>query len=272
VDRLYGVRLDQFVAERDALGRELRAEGKREEAAWVAGLRKPTMAAWAVNRVVRGERRKAAALLEAGERLRGSQQGLAGGTTGAEELRRAGEEERSAVAELVEAARELEGAEQLSASALERVSDTLHASTLDEKVRRRVEAARVTRESAAVGFGGLTTAAPGARPARKRSKPVRDESRGEKAGEDGRGREQERAAKEELRRVEADLAGEKESLSDARNAVRHVKRERDRLQKELGRADRAVDKAAARVERLTEEAKVARRRVAELRKGGVESR
>jgi hypothetical protein len=263
LDRLYELPPDQFVDARGALRKELRATGNRDEADWVGRLRKPTVAAGTVNRLVRSEQGRVAVLLEAGERLRGAQEGLAQGTADAGELRQAGEEERRSVSDLVAAARELEAAEAPSATVLERVGDTLHAATLDEDVRRRVEAARVTREAAAVGFGGLTAAAPAARPARKVSKGDPG-----KAADDQQARERERSARFGLDAAEARLESEKEAFSDARNAVRLAKRERDRLQKRLEAEEAQLDETRARVERLTEEAKKARRRVAELRRRG----
>jgi hypothetical protein len=53
LDDLYGVPLDRFVPERAALVRALRSAGEREQAAAVAALRKPSVAAWAVNQLVR---------------------------------------------------------------------------------------------------------------------------------------------------------------------------------------------------------------------------
>ena len=41
IDRLYGLALEEFTKERDALARRLRADGNRDDAASVAGLRKP---------------------------------------------------------------------------------------------------------------------------------------------------------------------------------------------------------------------------------------
>ena len=61
-DDLYGLPLDAFVPERDALAKRLRAEGRRDEAAEVKALRKPSVAAWAVNQAVRSQPRAARAL------------------------------------------------------------------------------------------------------------------------------------------------------------------------------------------------------------------
>ena len=50
VDTLYGLPLDEFVAERDALSKRLRADKRREDANAVKALRKPSVAAWAPTR------------------------------------------------------------------------------------------------------------------------------------------------------------------------------------------------------------------------------
>ena len=55
-DDLYGLPLDRFVAERGALAKALRADGRRDEASRVAALRKPSVAAWAVNQLARTQR------------------------------------------------------------------------------------------------------------------------------------------------------------------------------------------------------------------------
>ena len=57
VDELYGLPLDEFVPARNALARELKGAGEPAEAAEVAALRKPSVAAWAVNQLVRTQRR-----------------------------------------------------------------------------------------------------------------------------------------------------------------------------------------------------------------------
>ena len=51
---LYGGRLDDFVRRRDALVKELRSAGKRETAALVKNLRKPTRIAWALDLAAHG--------------------------------------------------------------------------------------------------------------------------------------------------------------------------------------------------------------------------
>ena len=70
IDRLYAVPPGEFVGRREELARSLRSEGKRESADEVKKLRKPTVAAWAVNQLVRREKMRVRGLFTAGERLR----------------------------------------------------------------------------------------------------------------------------------------------------------------------------------------------------------
>src|SRR5438876_8333043 len=73
VDRLYTVPLDQFVAERDALARDLKKAGDSQAAAEVKALRKPSVSAWAVNQAVRADPAAADELVEAGRAVRAAQ-------------------------------------------------------------------------------------------------------------------------------------------------------------------------------------------------------
>ena len=74
VDELYGLPFDEFVPARNALTRELRKAGKRDEAAEVSALRKPSVAAWAVDQLVpaSGTRAMAAASIVSATRSSGS--------------------------------------------------------------------------------------------------------------------------------------------------------------------------------------------------------
>src|SRR3954470_6957323 len=103
IDRLYGLPLDEFVRERDALAKRLSREGDREAGARVKALRKPTVGAWALNQAVRRRRAETDALLETGERLRAAHEGLLkGGDAGV--LRETMEEERSLTSVLADCA------------------------------------------------------------------------------------------------------------------------------------------------------------------------
>jgi hypothetical protein len=99
IAELYGLPIDEFTSARDALAKRLRADGEREVAKQVKVLRKPSVTAWAVNRVRHREPERVEELLEAGARLRQAQeQVIRAGEHG--QLRDAGARERDLVQSL----------------------------------------------------------------------------------------------------------------------------------------------------------------------------
>jgi hypothetical protein len=72
---LYGLPLERFVPERTALAKRLRAEERRADAERIAALPKPSRAAWAVNQLVRTQRRAITSLFEAGDAVQRSRGG-----------------------------------------------------------------------------------------------------------------------------------------------------------------------------------------------------
>src|SRR5919199_5883465 len=124
VERLYGLPLADFTHARDATARRLRRAGEREAAEAAGSLRKPSIAAWTVNQLVRHERRGLDALVRAADALRAA---MASGD--AQALARASRDQAEALQDLVERARELleEAGERPSEATLERVAETLRA-------------------------------------------------------------------------------------------------------------------------------------------------
>jgi hypothetical protein len=94
-----------FVAARDALAARLRDEGRDGDARAVKGLRKPTVVAWALNRLSVDEPDGVRRLLDAGAEVRAAQQAALSSKRGAtERLRAAGVARRASIADLVAAA------------------------------------------------------------------------------------------------------------------------------------------------------------------------
>ncbi len=246
VDPLYGLPLDEFVPERDALAKRLRADKRREDANAVKALRKPSVAAWAANQVLRSQPGQRDALLEAGDALRAAQEDLLAGRGDAAAARAAGEAERRAVGDLVAAARGLarEGGFP-TATVLDRVRETLHAAATDDEARAEVEAARITRERRPAAFAGLEGSAAAPAPA-KRTKP-KGKARTKKAkaaDDDGAERERERQAAERERRKAAQA-----ELKEARAAERAAARARREAEGEVHDAERLLSAARSRLEK-----------------------
>src|ERR1700722_19073707 len=101
---LYGLPLERFTEERNSLAKQLRRKGERDQAAAVAALRKPSVAACAVNQLVRTQRRDVDSLFNAGDALQRAQAELLAKRGDAATLRKAVDEERLALEHLLEKA------------------------------------------------------------------------------------------------------------------------------------------------------------------------
>jgi hypothetical protein len=223
-DDLYGLPLDRFVPVRAALVKALRAQKRRDEASEVAALRKPSVAAWAVNQLVRTEPKALQALFETGDDLTSAQAQAAAGKGGGDAMRDATHRQRDAVRDLVAAAEQLLGSagHGVSQATSERIGETLRAAANDEDARRRVAGGCLTRELRFVGVGiGGPARTPG------KSKPAVV----------ARDAEAERVAAAARERAEA-LKAARRSEADARRAAA-------RADKELSAAQARQDEAAA---------------------------
>ena len=154
IDHLYGLPLDRFTAERDELARRLRQEGARADGDRVKALRKPSIAAWAVNRVARGDADGVRTLLASVDELREAQADAVRGD--AARFRDAAEAHRVALDRLAdEGVAALEEAGGASATIADRVRQTLQAAAQDPAVRDDLAAGRLTRELQPGGIDAL---------------------------------------------------------------------------------------------------------------------
>lgn len=233
IDSLYVLPPGEFVQRRDELARTLRGQGDREAADEVKALRKPTVAAWAVNQLARREKMRMRGLFTAGERLRAAHGEVLGGGP-PQALERARDDERKAIEELVGAARALleEAGHPPTEAVADRVRETLHAAVADEGVGERVRAGRLEREEQSTGFGfAVLPTAKAVKPATK--KPSRDDAR----------RRKRREAEDRLREA-------REALATAEREVKARRRELELAERELETRRGAVERAEREVERL----------------------
>jgi hypothetical protein len=154
---LYQLPLEQFVATRDQLARRLRAAGDRATARQVAGLRRPTVSAWAANQLAHAAPNAVAELLEAGAALRQAQQdALAGQPGAARRLRAASAQLRAAITRLSARAETLlrRAGHAASDATLARLAATLQAAaTGDEATRAALVEGRLPGDLDPAGFG-----------------------------------------------------------------------------------------------------------------------
>lgn len=242
---LYGLPLERFVPERAAVAKALRASGQRDEAARVARLRKPSVAAWAVNQLVRTQGAAVGELFEAGDELQRAHADLLRGRGAPDALREAADRERTAVQQLTRTARGLLSSEghELSATMLERVGDTLHAAALEPDARAQVADGCLERELRHVGLGpaspprarSTARATPDRRAERKRDERVKAARRA--AADSRRAAERAsralRSAEERRDRAAVALADAEAHLSEARRAAEDAARAHQRSERAL---------------------------------------
>jgi hypothetical protein len=159
-EELYGLALSEFTAERDALVKRLRTEGRREDAGLVAKRRRPPITAWALDQVARHQPALIDDVLLTGAQLRAAIEGAARGDTS--ERRDAQTAERRAIEAAVDAAERYLGDGRHTATPVQRtrMSATLRAAVLDETVAGELRAGTLDRDHDPPGFGLDPTAAP----------------------------------------------------------------------------------------------------------------
>jgi hypothetical protein len=251
IDELYGLPLEEFVAQRDALAKRLRADGDRDAAAGVKKLPKPTRAAWAVNRLARERPAEIAALMEAGEALSGAQEQLLQGAE-PEVLRGAADAARR----LVDA---LAGEAPADGPTRDKVRATLHAATVDEGVRAELASGRVAKERSASGFGGLDALV--AAGSKGRARAPRAKARAAAGGGGAKPKPQRGPDPREVRRRRDDLRRAKEAeataegaVAGARHALAQVEATVDARRRDLDEAEQALSDARRRRERAEQAA------------------
>ena len=204
IDELYAVPGGEFVAARDAMARELVKAGKKEDAAAVRALRRPTQAAEILNAVVRSERPTVDRLVKAGRALR---KALEKGDRAKVEAAR--DEISSATDALLEAARAAGGTDRV----VNDVTATLQAAAADATAADLLRAGRLARPLDPPGFdalAGLAFAAP--KPPAKPTGPSAAELRATKERE--RRERRLAAAREELRRAQEASRKAAEALAE----------------------------------------------------------
>lgn len=226
-EKLLAVAPDQFVAERDRIVRSLRSDDRRDDADTVAGLRKPTVVVFAVNRAARDRPKAAAGAAEAARKVRETQ--VAGEP---ESFRKAAAELETALDLLAEVAvaHVAPRGKPPSDAMRRRVRDLLRAAVANDDAREALVRGALTEELETVGFSSYAEIDPApTKHPRKRAGPSRADQ------QEAKRRERERALEEKLAHAEL-------RLEDAAKAAREAERE-------LKTAERAVSTIRAKLGR-----------------------
>lgn len=298
-DLLYAGLPADFTAHRDELVRVARGAGKRDQAAAIAALRKPTVAAWLVNRLARERSDDVGAFTELGAALREAEAALQGA-----DLRRLGQQRHDLVRALVAYARSLAQAagQQVGEATLRDVEATLRAALADEAAAELVRAGRLTTALDPSGFGGRgdtadpDAAAPVRRGSAASDMASRQRDRRQPTGRQHGGRQragrqqggaQELAHREQDRQRLADelsaawaqagaAAESRESAAAARKEARTrrdgSRRELRALQERLAALEREIGQAQAAADEADQQAELADREAAEASAAADEAR
>ncbi|MYW42464.1 hypothetical protein, partial [Streptomyces sp. SID161] len=245
-DELYGLRPEEFVAARDRHALAAGEAGDRSLAEEIRALRRPSLAAWVSNLLVRRQPEEVEPLLGLGERLRRAHRELDG-----EQLRELARRQNEVIGALGRQARKLAGqaGHPVGEGVQREVEETLHAVLADPRAGREWAAGRLVKPlTSPAGFPVAdeallgdrpTPAAPGAgSPARGSKRGADNERRRPHTGTRGKTRE---AAQERAREAERERTREAE-----RERAREARRELRAREEEADTAARAVDEAGAR--------------------------
>lgn len=248
-DRLYGLTLPEFTPARDELAKSLKGT---PEAARVKALKKPSLAAWVVNLLVRREPEQVDQILSVGAALREAQAALSG-----DDLRALTRQRRQLTAAVTTSARRhaLDRGQKVTAAVSDEVEATLTAAMIDEAAAAAVRSGLLLKALATTGLEGLDVTAyvavPGAgdftpTPLGEPAPPeppelhvVPDPDAAEK---------KRRAAQESLDAAETELTGAREALGGAEEEVEslrarslQVQAEIDELRRKLGELESEQD-------------------------------
>ncbi len=156
-DQLYAQDPTAFVASREALVKELKAANREADAATLKAMRKPSLAAWALNILVREERVQVDALLAVGDELRHAQR-----TLSANDLRALTTQRHRVVRTVALRAGTLAAdfGHPLSASALDQVTQSLDAAMTDSGCASALVEGHLTTELSYAGLGETGSQSP----------------------------------------------------------------------------------------------------------------
>lgn len=237
LDELYAARLEDFTALRTKLAAAAKKRGAADEAKKISAARKPTTAAWVVNRLAHADDAVQQRLTDLGARLRDAHAEMDGAR-----IRELSAEQRRLVDDLTRAAFEEAELTNPSAALRDDVTSTLQAAVADPDVTARI--GRLTKAEQWSGFGEFGGSAAVFKPTR--SAKTKAEKPAPADQEDQRKRDQARAERVAAERAKAEadaaLAELQSDLATARLRHQDARRRLDEAEAALAAAEDAYDK------------------------------
>ncbi|CAM04770.1 hypothetical protein A8924_5924 [Saccharopolyspora erythraea NRRL 2338] len=259
---LYQLPPNEFTGVRGERVAQARERGDRELAKAIGKLRKPTLAAWALNRVAVADRERLEQLVDVGDRLRSAQRSLR-----ADDLRELDRQRSRLHRDLVERAAALaeEAGQELGNQARQQVEQTLNAALSDPGSAGEVRAGTLAKPLDYSGFGLDELSAEAVRRAATRT--TRKER--ETSAKPSKGAAKpEKAEKAKPEKAKPEKAKPEPSPAPAKKSARKAEEKRPSLrEKRLAAARGDRDEAVAALQRADDEFAQARQehRAAERR-------
>jgi hypothetical protein len=272
--------LEEFIARRDTLAKQLRAAKRRDDADRVKALRKPSRTAWVLDMIVHEDPAAIEQLVEAIDTAQTVQSGA--------DLRAAMDTIRSAVRATAAAGARvaIRAGQPIDANAL---AMALHAVIGETKAFDDLRAGRLVDVPDGGGLDILAAlptmapppprqplATPARRPSPNEGSDVPSSTQDEKAERDrqaaAREAELATAARAELRRAETVLAEARQDSSRVERLLRDAQAQLDAAQQALSRAEAEARARLGDVERARRDADAAAKRVVDAERGVTEAR
>ena len=274
-DALYAAPAADFIATRNELAKQLKADGDALAATRLKALRKPTVAAWIANLVARRLPDELDDLLALGDEFREATADLDG-----ERLRELTPKRHQLLDKLSKEAARLAGEEgqKVSADVGQKLRETLDAALVDPAAGDAVREGRLSSALRHVGFGVVdeTGEPSNVTPLTdERRKAARDRRKAQQAETDEKAtaeQQREAAQREQDEREAAEKAKAKQAFEDAVAAAQQAEAEVEDLDTQLDNAREALAEAQALVHRLGGELDEARRTAREAQKESREAR
>lgn len=267
-DELYALRPEEFTAARSSAVAAARTAGDRELAERIGALRKPSLAAWASNLLVRSRPGDVEPLLRLGEGLRHAHRAL-----DRTQLRELNRQQHALIRALSAQVRQLaaEAGHPIGEGVQREVETILHAVLADPEAAQAWASGRLTKPlSAAVGFPAVAESAvtesagtqrrPSAATAPSRPDRKADEQQRRRLAQARRDAE---AADRELRALKDEAAAAGRAAQEATQQVDRLQRRVGELTEELARAREEHQQARFAERSARERARTADRRVRE---------
>jgi uncharacterized phage infection (PIP) family protein YhgE len=239
-DELYALTLAEFTPARDAKAKELKGTDLAKQ---VKALKKPSLAAWVVNLLVRRDTAQVEQVLQVGAALRQAQASMSG-----DELRHLTKQRRQLTAAVTTQARRLarENGQKVTDAVADQVEATLTAAMVDEDAGKAVRSGLLVAALSATGVDAVelagAVAVPEAlgfeAPAREAAAPAKpelhvvpDPDRDEKALA---------AARDALEEAEEELAEAKGTLDETAQALKELEARSMQIQAEIDELKRKI--------------------------------